>query len=379
MKMTSRERVIAALNHQEPDFVPVDIWGSACRINTELYQDTAKALGLKDTGRLIRPGKDTAYEDYALADLLGSDFRHININKPKNFHSYKDENGYVIDEWGIGRTMVGRYPTIVKYPLKDADIEKLREFKTPVAEDTGRIDGLKELAEDYYFHTDKYITACSAHSGQIFDLCQYLRGAEDFFCDLYEEEDFARLLIDKVTDYLIRLNLYYLKPIAPYIGWVEFTSDFGAQHAPFISCEMFRNFFKEPYTRLYSAVKEAYPNVKIFMHSCGDVADLIDEFIQCGVDIMNPIQPLADQMDSAGLKKRYGDRVVFHGAIDIQNAINGSVEDVENEVKKRIGALGHGGGYILSSANHIQYGAPVENVIALFRFAKQYGKYPLQV
>lgn len=369
----------AALAHTEPDFVPVDIWGSASRISTDLYFALARELGLDPakTGRLIRPGSDTQYEDYALADALGSDFRHINIGKPKGFHSYKDENGYVIDEWGIGRSLVGMYPTIVKHPLKDATLEQLEAYQTPNAEDPGRIEGLAALAKHYYEDTDKYVTACSAQSGQVFDVCQYLRGTEDFFVDLYENEDFARLLINKVTDYLIRLNLYYLEPIAPYIGWVEFTSDFGAQNAPFISNQMFRDFFKEPYTRLYTAVKQKYPQLKIFMHSCGSVSELIEEFIGCGVDVMNPLQPLCDHMDSASLKARYGSRVCFHGAIDIQQALYGTQDDVRAEVKKRIQALGHGGGYILSSANHIQRNAPVQNVLTLFRSAKEYGKYPL--
>jgi uroporphyrinogen decarboxylase len=376
--MTSRERVETALRHEEPDYVPVDIWGSASRINTELYQKLAAMFGLHDTGRLIRPGSDTQYEDYALADILGSDFRHINIGRAAGYKPYKDENGYIIDEFGVGRSLVGMYPTIVKNPLADADIEELKDYQTPKAEDPGRIAGIGELAKYYYEQTDKYVTATPAQSGQIFDVCQYLRGTENFLVDLCADEDFARLLIEKVTDYLVRLNLYYLEPIAPYIGWVEFTSDFGAQHGPFISCKMFRDFFKEPYTRLYSAVKTKYPHLKIFMHSCGSVADLIEEFIECGVDVMNPIQPLAKGMDSAAMKARYGDRVTFHGAIDIQNAINGTTEEVEAEAKKRIQALGHGGGYILSAANHIQRNAPPENVVTLFRAAKKYGKYPLE-
>lgn len=377
--MTSRERVEAALAHREPDQVPVDIWGSASCINTQLYQAVARELGIdpEKSGRLIRPGSDTEYEDYVLADALGSDFRHISIGKPKGFKSYKDENGYIIDEWGVGRSLVGLYPTIVKHPLKDATLDDLKAFQVPNAEDPGRIEGLGELARHYYEDTDKYVTACSAHSGQVFDICQYLRGTEDFLIDLYEEEEFARLMIDKVTDYLVRLNLYYLEPIAPYIGWVEFTSDFGAQHASFISPQMFREFFREPYMRIFSAIKEKYPHLKIFLHSCGSVNDLIEEFIQCGVDVMNPIQPLCKNMDSATLKARYGDRVTFHGAIDIQQAINGSLDEVRDEVIKRIQALGHGGGYILSSANHIQRNAPVGNVIAMFRYAKEYGRYPL--
>lgn len=158
---------------------------------------------------------------------------------------------------------------------------------------------------------------------------------------------------------------------------MEFTSDFGAQHAPFISNAMFRDFFAEPYSELFRAIKTRWPHLKIFLHSCGSVQDLIDEFIKCGVDVMNPLQPLCANMDSATLKARYGDRVTFHGAIDIQQALYGSDEDVKNEVIKRIQALGHNGGYILSSANHIQRNAPVENVIAMFRYAREYGTYPL--
>ena len=376
--MTSRERVEAALNHQEPDRVPMDLWGSASRINTSLYKNLAEALGFdwQKTGRLIRPGKDTEYEDYFVSDALGCDFRHINING-SSFKSYKDENGYIIDEWGVGRSLVGLYPTIVKNPLKDADMAELEAYQVPWAEDPKRIEGLAELARHYYEDTDKYVTACSANSGQVFDVCQYLRGTEEFLMDLYEEEDFARLLIKKVNDYLIRLNMHYLEPIAPYIGWVEFTSDFGAQHSAFISVDMFREYFKQPYTELFGAIKKRWPHLKIFLHSCGSVDNLIGEFIDCGVDVMNPLQPLCKGMDSAGLKARYGDRVVFHGAIDIQQALAGSLDDVRAEAQKRIQAMGHGGGYIFSPSNHIQRNISVENTIELFKAGQEYGVYPL--
>lgn len=376
--MTSRDRVRITLSHKEPDRVPIDIWGSASRINTDLYIQVAKALGLKQLGDVIRPGSDTEYEDYALSDLLGSDFRHINIGKPSQFKSYQNEKGYIIDEWGIGRSIVGRYPTIVYHPMKGMDESDLDQYTWPTAKDPGRIAKIGEKAEEYFNTTDKAISATSANSGQFFDICQYLRGTEDFFTDLYDEEDFARKLIDKVTDYLIELNLYYLKPIAPYIEWVEFSSDFGAQHAPFISVSMFRNFFKEPFKRLFGEIKHAYPNVKIFLHSCGSVFDLIAEFIDCGVDIMNPIQPLAMGMDSRRLKEAYGNEVVFHGGIDIQRAINGSLQDVRNETALRIDSLARGGGYILSTANHIQEGAPIENVISMFRYAQEIGVYPIK-
>ncbi len=377
--MTSRERVEMTLRHEEPDRVPLDIWGSASRVNTDLYLATAKLLGIDTdkTKRLIRPGKDTMYEDYAFADALDSDFRHINIKEAKNYTPYTDEKGRVIDEWGIGRSIVGRFPTIVLHPLQKATMEELEAWKLPDPKDPGRYEGLAELAKHYYEDTDKYVTACSANSGQVFDVCQYVRGAAEFFEDLYEDEDFARLLIKKINDYLIELNLEYLDHVGPYIQCLEFTSDFGSQHSAFISTKMFRDFFKEPYTELYAACKKKCPHIKIFMHSCGDVHDLIEEFIDCGVDIMNPIQPTAENMESAALKARYGDRVTFHGAIDIQQAIFGSDEDVKNEVKRAIRSVAPGGGYILSPANHIQEGTPPENVIALYRYAKEFGKYPI--
>jgi uroporphyrinogen decarboxylase len=144
-----------------------------------------------------------------------------------------------------------------------------------------------------------------------------------------------------------------------------------------MSVSMFRDFFKDPYTELFGAVKKRWPHLKVFLHSCGSVFDLIGEFIDCGVDIMNPLQPLANGMDSARIKERYGDRVVFHGAVDIQKALYGSREDVREETKRRIQALGRGGGYILSPANHIQRDVPPENVIELYRSAREFGVYPL--
>ena len=378
--MTSRERVEACIRHEEPDLVPIDVWGSASRINTDLYLETAKLLGINtdETKRLIRPGKDTMYEDYAFADALDCDFRHVNTMAPKNFTPYKDEQGRVIDDWGIGRSLVGRFPTIVYHPLQKAtSIEDIEAWQTPDPHDPGRFEGQKELAKHYFEDTDKYVSACSANSGQVFDVCQYVRGAAEFFEDLYEDEEFARALIKKINDYLIELNLAYLDEVGPYIQCLEFTSDFGSQHSAFISTKMFRDFFKEPYTELFAACKEKCPHIKIFLHSCGDVHDLIDEFIDCGVDIMNPLQPTAEHMDTAELKARYGDRVTFHGAIDIQKAIFGSDEDVKNEVKRAIKSAAPGGGYILSPANHIQEGTPPQNVISLYRYAREYGRYPI--
>ncbi len=373
--MNSRERVRAVLNRQVPDCVPTDIWGSASRVHDTLYESLMQHFGLKEHGSLIRPGTVTQYEDYALADCLNTDFRHINIGKPKHFKSYRDANDYVIDEWGVGRDVSAEYPTVAYFPLANATIDDLDSYTWPNPCDEGRIEGLEEKAKNWYENTDKAITATAANSGLFFELGQFLRGPEQFFMDMCLEPEFTQKLVDKITDILIEMNLYYLKPIAPYLEWVEFTSDLGTQNAPFFSRDMFVQYFKQPFARLFGAVKQAYPNLKIFMHSCGSIYDFIPDLIEVGVDVLNPIQPLANGMDPARIKQNFGKDLIFHGAIDIQCAMLGSVEDVEKEVKLRIDQMGEGGGYILSPNNHFQPDIPTENVIRMYELAKEYGKY----
>ncbi|MEF9989451.1 MAG: uroporphyrinogen decarboxylase family protein [Christensenellaceae bacterium] len=373
--MTSRERVRLALNHKEADRVPVDMWGSASRLDARFYKKLAQEMNFTELGELIRPGTATEYEDYRMSDIFGCDFRHITIGKPQNFKSYTNESGYLIDELGIGRLLTGDYPTVAFHPLKDADESALANYKWPNAKDPGRIAGLAERAKQYYEQTDCAITATSASSGQFFDLGQFMRGAEDFFMDLYINKTFAHNLIEKIEEFLTELNLYYLEPIAPYVEWVEFTSDFGTQEAPFISPDCFREFFKKPFERMFGAIKKKFPNMKIFLHSCGAIFDYIPDFIEMGVDVLNPLQPLANGMDSKKIKETFGNDVVLHGGIDIQQALIGNVDDVEKEVKKRLDAFAPGGGYIISTANHVQPDTPPENFIKMFEFIKKYGKY----
>ena len=373
--MNSRERVKAVLDKRIPDVVPTDMWGSASRIHNDLYAELLSLLDIKDPGDNIRPSQLTSYENYELSDLLGCDFRHMNPGKPDYFTGYKDEEGLVYDEWGIGRDCSALYPTIAKFPLAEATENDIKGHKWPLMKDEGRVRGLADKAKDWYENTDKAITAAAANSGLFFELGQFLRGPEDFFMDLALNEKFVHALMDKLTELFIELNLHYLKPIAPYIEWVEFSSDLGTQNGPFFSVEMFRTFFKEPHRELFSAIKKAYPNIKIFYHCCGSMHVFIPDLIDVGVDILNPIQPLAAGMDPARIKKEFGDDLVFHGAIDIQGAMRGSQDDVRGEVRLRIDQMGGGGGYIVSPNNHLLPDVPAENVVTLYRYAKEYGRY----
>lgn len=373
--MTSRERVRMTLNHKEPDRVPMDLWGSACRLHSDFYQIVADFCGFKEYGPRIRPGTTTEYVDYRLSDLVGADFRHINIGKPDNFTNYEDSLGRIVDEWGIGRTRKGSYNAITYYPFASTDIDSIRTHKWPTPSDVGRTRGLKDIAKDWYENSGSAITATSAVSGIFFELSQYLCGTEEFMMALYTEPDFIEALLEKLTEIIIELNLYYLEPIGDYLEWVEFTEDFGMQKSLFCSPELIKKYFRKPHQELFGRIKKRFPKLKIFLHTCGVVEPIIPELIEWGIDILNPLQPLVEGMDIERIKKTWGKDLVFHGAIDIQQAILGSKEDVENEVRTRIDQLAPGGGYILAPTNHLQHDVPVENFLTLYQYAAEYGKY----
>lgn len=378
MNMKSRERVKLILKHKEADRVPLDIWGSASRLDTEFYLKLIKYFGFKKRGERIRPGMATEYVDYRVSDKIGSDFRHINIKKPERYESYVDKNGNIIDEWGVGRKLVGKYPSITFSPLANSVTTELKNHKWPIPEDPGRIKGIEEEASAWFKNTSYSISTTAATSGLFFDIACFLRGTENFLMDMHLNPLFTEALIEKISEIIIRINLYYIKPISKYIEWIEFTSDHGMQTGPFFSRKFFKKYFKKHFIDLFTSIKKEAPNIKVFLHTCGSIKELIPEFIDTGLDILNPVQPLAVDMDSFELKKEFGKDLVFHGGIDIQKAMIGTIKDVREEVKKRMEALAPNGGYICAPTNHIQPDVPIENFIALYEYAKEYGRYSLE-
>lgn len=379
--MNHRERVLTALNHKEPDRVPIDLWGSASRICNDLYFRIVEDLGLDGYGDYERASRCSDYVDYRISDIIDADFRHINIGKPKYFKKRTTNEGISFDEWGIGtkRNVHNKHPVVVYSPLAGADIDDIDKHKWPIPEDTGRIEGIKEKVENWAHNTDYSITATPAVSGLAFDICLFLRGFENFLIDLYSNPKFAEKLIQKVTDIITEINVYYLKPIGKYLDWIEFTSDYGMQDRPFLSSEKFRQFFLKPNKELFETVKKLAPNAKIFLHSCGSVKELIPDFIEMGVNILNSLQPRARDMNSFELKKEFGKDLIFHGGVDIQGGIIGSLEEAIEESKTRIKAFAPGGGYIFGPSNHFLEDTPTENFFAIYKIARKFGKYPIRI
>ena len=372
--MTHRERVTAALSHRDPDRVPVDVWGSASRLCNELYFAIVKDQGWHGLGPVAKASRSGDYVDERVDLLVDSDFRHLDIGHPRQYTPRVNEDGDRIGEWGWGTREVHGSSLVTFSPLAAArDVSEIDRHSWPRIADPGRTAGLAEKAGRLAETTDCFISATHAVSGMMLEIGQYLRGFEQFMMDLYIDERFAHHLIGKIADVVTELYLYYLEPVAPWVGWVEFSSDHGMQDRPIVSPEIYRKFFKAPYARVFAAVKKAAPRAKIWLHSCGSVRELIPDLIEAGVDVLNSLQPKAAGMDSCELKREFGSELVFHGGLDLQGGITGSVSEAVDEAKRRLDAFAKGGGYVFAPSNHFMQDVSPENFYAVYRTAREYG------
>lgn len=207
-----------------------------------------------------------------------------------------------------------------------------------------------------------------------------LRGHTQFYMDMLLNEEFINALLDKFVDYWISLAEATLKPIGEYITAVSFNDDIGTQKGPLISPEIYRKLIKPRQKKFYAKIKECAPNAKLVLHSCGSVYKFIPDFIEIGIDALNPIQLTAkDMSDTERLKKEFGDKLTFWGGgCDTQEILpNGTVSDIREEVKRRIQDLAPGGGFVFTPVHNIQPDVSPENICTLYDAAYEFGKYPL--
>lgn len=375
--MKHRDRVMMAINHEEPDRVPIDLGSNGNLIVDECHLKVRKLMGLKGEPQVYRKGSTTSYYDEELLEAFDVDFRHVWLDSPDKPKARVNEDGTVTDMWGVTWAHGGSHPAF--YPLQGKSDQEVLAYRAPLPEKKWDTTATAMRAKYLREQTDFAIVGKSIIGpGGMFERCAYLRSIDDFFVDMMVNKDLAHHLINQVVDVEIAFWDMFLDAAGDYVDIVQKVADLGTQRGLFISKELFREFIKPAEARVFDFIKKKAPHIKLWFHSCGAVSEIIDDFIDWGVDILNPIQPLAAGMDSATLKKRFGDRLCFHGGIDLQRAMPGSVDDVKREVETRIRALAPGGGYILAPANHIQNDTPPENVIALYEYAKEFGTYPIK-
>jgi uroporphyrinogen decarboxylase len=202
----------------------------------------------------------------------------------------------------------------------------------------------------------------------------FLRGLDKLLLDFIERPDFVKAMIDKVMAFRIEHVKRILAVAKGRADILQLADDYGSQNGLMISPKMWREFFYHPIKTLVDMAHEA--GLKFFLHCDGSSREIIPDFIELGIDILNPIQPHCVGMDPNELKREFGDKLCFHGAVDTQNTLPfGTREEVVAEVKERVEVLGKGGGYILAPVHTVEADVPVENLLTVYETAMNLGRY----
>jgi len=224
---------------------------------------------------------------------------------------------------------------------------------------------LAEEAHRLYEETD-YALVADFLGGGIFEQALWMRGFERFMMDMVSDEPFATALLDTLLELYIEFYAVYLEAVGPYVQIVAVGDDLGMQTGPLISPRLYRRLIKPRHRELYDFI-HSRTEAKIMHHTCGSVFPFVQDLIDVGVDILNPIQTSARGMDPVALKREFGERLVFHGGIDVQQILPfATPERVREEVRHIVTTLGQGGGYIFAPSHNIQADVPPENIVAMY-------------
>ncbi len=364
--MNSLERVRLCFEHREPDRVPIDFGGWLSGIKKSAYDRLTEYLGVEAQWSGYSPCEE-------LLQRFGADFRRVTPARPARARPRANPDGSTTDEWGITRVVENEDDQIVDFPLKDADLAALESYDWPDANPEGRYEKVRAAAEE--IHARGYAVSAQPDINGVFELSCWLCGFDRVLMDLAMDPEFITALFEKITSLQEKYAANYYSALGDNAEMVQLGDDFGTQNGPFFSPDMYREMIV-PCQKRYHAAISSHTNAKIFHHSCGSVYRLLEDMIDAGVEILNPVQTSAAEMDLATLKKEFGSEIVFHGAIDVQTVLpRGKPQDVRDEVKRVLDVLAPGGGYVLAPSHNIQGDTPPENIVAMFEAALEYGVY----
>ncbi len=361
--VTSRQRVLTALAHREPDRVPVDFWATA-----ETKQRLLAHLGLATEEQLLR--------------YLGVDLRYVLGPSFVGLERRRWPDGSVEDLWGVRRATVTVRGDGYAWTYKEVTHSPLQHMTT-VAE----IEAYPGWPSPDWWDYSKVAEECDSHAGYAvvnagdrldrtaqMKPAMYLRGMEQFLMDLTLEPVLAEAIIDHIVTYYLEYDRRVFEAAQGKIDIFMMGDDFGTQNGLMVSVDMWRRYFRKGF-RQYCDLAHKY-GMKVMHHTCGGVRALIPDFIDAGLDILQSLQPRARGMDLGELKAEFGRDLCFHGSIDIQETMPlGTPDDVRAEVRARLAAGKPGGGFIIGTAHNILPDVPVENVLAMYEACREFGAY----
>lgn len=380
--MTGKERVLAALNHEETDRVPVDLGGWVTTISVITYNKLLKQLGINREVPFFDWLRQTADPEEDILERLGVDTRYVHIGKPHGWKfapERREEDLYVVDEWGCGfvKTPSTLYYNLIHSPLKNATIDDLEHYPWPNPRDPGYLEGVVERAKKLA-DGGKYAVIGDFAWETWYERAWKLVGMERFYMDMALNREFLHALLDRTLSLHLEFLDHILSACGPYIDVVIQGGDLAGQKTTLMSPADYEEFIKPRQKKAIDLIKSR-TKAKVFWHCCGAASTLIPHFIEVGIDILNPVQVRAAGMDALSLKQRFGREIAFWGGVDSQQVLpTGLPEDVEREVRDLIRAMARDGGLVVSAVHNIQADVPVENVLILFDSVKRWGCYPLQ-
>jgi len=390
--MNSRERIIAALDHKEPDRVPLDIGGTdVTGITLGAYKRLLRyqRKSQKDI-KFLDMAQQVVEIDEQILGEFGVDTRGVLIGVfpgPSSSWQLKirDENNHTsfVDEWGIKWVMpkkYGKYYDMSSHPPLSGEktLEEIENYSWPDPKNNQRIKGFKDKLCQLRNNTSYGLLHGGALGGGTFELALWLRGFEDFYCDLTANPGRACALLDKIVDLKIQYWEKALEKFGKYVDIAVEWDDLGAQETSLISPQMYKKYIKPRHRKLFSAIKKASPKrIYIFLHSDGCIYDLIPDLIEVGVDIINPVQVGAKKMDPEVLKRKFGKNIVFWGGgINTQKTLPyGTKQQIMDEVKRRIEEFAPGGGFVFSAIHNIQPDVSPENIMTMVEAFHRYAYY----
>jgi uroporphyrinogen decarboxylase len=369
---------MTVLNHKEADRVPVEM--GSVSVSTMIYsgmEELRKYLGLPGPEYTVENEQyGLSYPKESLLTRLGVDFRRLAVNPPDGFKPTREPGGIMNDEWGIRRQKVDGQPYYnnIFHPLAEAEtLADLKAYQWPDPEDPGRFRGLREKASKLYHETDYALVMDLCLDG-LLDNSREVLGLEKSMMDFYGNPEFMEAWLDMYTEYSIRFFNRLLDEVGEYLQVLCVTDDLGFQDRMAVSPEIYRKFLKPRHMKIYAAIK-AKTKAKLFQHSCGSVYPILPDLIEEGIEVLNPIQPLATDMGADKLAEFKG-QLCFWGGIDEQHLLpEGTPQQIKDEVKRVIDILAPGGGYVPYSSHVIQHDTPPQNVMAMYEAIEAYGKY----
>jgi len=363
--MNSKERVLYTINHVEPDKVPIDIW-----LAPEISNELSNFFKI-----------DLSSEPYLLPKIMNNDVLYSHIGFCSVFNSIYDDNNKIgdnmyMDLWGIKCKRVshkyGSYCEFVEHPF--SDIKKYDSFKwpNPVEVEKNNLDIYKEVIDK----DGKDYAIIGGVGCTMFEASWYLRGFEQLLTDFYLNRDFAVELLDRTMNYSLTIAKELVKMG---VDIIFFGDDIGCEQGPLINPKVYREFIKPRHAYLIQEVKKINKDVKIAFHTDGKIEWVLNDLLDIGIEIINPLQP--DANDVERIKKKYGKKLTIWGNVDTRRIMStGSCSEVIKEVSNVISILSPGGGHILTS-NHIVQAGPnaLCNIFAYYWAAEKFRIYPINL